>query len=301
MTSLPFLDVSSEFERMICAVRFMSVMTWPNDEEIWHAAEANFTTWLIDQTAKYIKDHETTLKREISGSYRSVRKLAPDNFPPLKHLDLAQSWREMMGDEFLEPLGGLELILDSPSRITFETVMNSRIFQIGIAGDILLLMAAIDRHHQDDTRGGASVKKAVHILLQRNKLEEYITLNRQFKESGYPTLNRTSINAAWREFKPSAHLCAAYCVCKDIYTESWDQLPSLFDEDVFWTFGTIAKDLELFATNFVPRHGSGRPLVPASEMNVLPDDLFESDEVSHGPLESEDLEALKTYRAPKPD
>ncbi len=174
-----------------------------------------------------------------------------------------------------------------------EREVTDKVFDICSAGDIILIMACIDAHHGAVVRGGASVKKAIHVLCTLSDEEQ----NAALKARGYPAVNETSLKTAWKQHKSVAHLCGTYVTTEEEFRAAPNEPPAFYREDVFWIFGAAAKRLEEFATSFHPQ-GQELPLIPASEMHLLLDDVFNSAEVSFRPLGEEMLAALETYRAP---
>ncbi len=297
MQNSPILDPSDYFERKLVAVRLLAYMVWPDDEDRRVAAEATFAANLAIAGARLIRENEPTIRRHAA---KHKRRVAPDIRKLFQRLlddiDPSDWFQQHILKTYVEPLGGLGAITDSPSTDEIEREIGARLFDIYSTGNIILVIASMDTHHRREIRGGASVNKAVHVLCEVANLG----LNDALKSIRCPTINQTSLKAAWRTFKPSAHLCGAYVFTEGEFGRGVHHLPAFYEEKTFWIFGSIAKRLEQFATSFVPKHGRNEPLIAASDMHLLPDDVFDSENVSFTPLPAEFQAALETYRAPIP-
>ncbi len=281
------LEVDQVFDRELAAARLLAHMAWPDDAEKRLSMEAAFAATLAVGYADLIREDERSVKKDLAqSSYR-------DQLPPEALTNPARWFQQAAQDIYIGPLGGLTALSDAPSRSMIEREITAKLFDISSTGDIILIMACLDAHHNAKVRGGASVKKAIHVLCALSDDEQ----NAALKTRGYRTVNETSLKTAWRKQKSVAHLCGAYVATEELFRAGPNEPPAFYREDVFWIFGAVAKRLEEFATLFHP-HGQEMPLIPASEMHLLPDDVFNSGEVSFRPLDDEVIAALETYKAP---
>lgn len=116
--------------------------------------------------------------------------------------------------------------------------------------------------------------------------------------------DRTRIMQAWSDFKPVAHLCAAYteAVATGLKYGGAVQRDIKKGAPFLSALGrtlAVAQDYQSFATSFRP-HGQKAPLIDGDEIFQVPSQarLLELP-ASIGPLREEMVEALKGYRAPK--
>jgi hypothetical protein len=75
---------------------------------------------------------------------------------------------------------------------------------------------------------GASLNKAIHVLRETDGKDE--KRNAGLRQLGFPGVYESSLKEAWRQFKPVAHLCAAYVTTESYYYE--DELSRDFME--YW-------------------------------------------------------------------
>jgi len=164
--------------------------------------------------------------------------------------------------------------------------------QILAAGAALHLVWAMDLHHRTQLTGGASLNKAIAIMLK------------------YPvwpdSLSERSIRGAWSSRKSVAPLCAAYAL---VFNEAL-RTPSgegeerrkieerqkiAYDEDLHLTLA-LAAAYERFGSSFLS-HGQDHPLLDPKKIwqvrGVEADETFVPP-----PLPSEMLAVAQEYRAP---
>ena len=297
MQNPPILDASDIFEQKLVAARLLAYMVWPDDEDRRVAAEATFAANFAIEGERFIRENEPTLQRHVAKYQLQVAPEIRKLFSVLLHnIDLSNWFHQDILESYIDPLGGLKTLTDSPSTNELEREIAARLFDIYSAGQIILVIASMDTHHRGKIRGGASVNKAVHILCGLANSG----LNDELKSIGRRTINQTSLRKGWLRFRPSAHLCGAYVFTEAEFGKGPEHPPAFYEEETFWMFGSIAKRLEQFATSFVPEHGRKEPLIANSDMHLLPDDVFDPENYSFTPLPPEFLRALENYRAPIP-
>lgn len=139
-------------------------------------------------------------------------------------------------------------------------------------------------------RGKAvSVNKAVHVALER--------------KDRHPLIhgNRDNLRKAWSEFKPVAHLCAAYVLTQTALDEPTPKDPAmklLENLDVFFGFAVYFQD---FLTGLKPSHSQLSNLIALEDIWSVPESLgTEPLEPPLDPLTEAEAEAYKDYKSPTP-
>ena len=173
-----------------------------------------------------------------------------------------------------------------------QTAFLRQLPQILVAGTALHLVWAMDVHHRDQLTGGASLNKAIAIMLQYPVWPE--------------SLSERSIRSAWSHRKSVAGLCAAYALVfiDALRTPSgeFEELRKIeerqkiaYDENLHLTLA-LAAAYERFGSSFRP-HGNDRPLLDPKKIWQLRG--VEADETFvPPPLPSEMLAVAQEYRAP---
>jgi hypothetical protein len=164
--------------------------------------------------------------------------------------------------------------------------------QILAAGAALHLVWAMDLHHRTQLTGGASLNKAIAIMLK------------------YPvwpdSLSERSIRGAWSLRKSVAPLCAAYALVfnKALRTPSGEieerhkieeRQKIAYEEDLHLTLA-LAAAYERFGSSFRP-HGNDRPLLDPKKIWQLRG-VEAVENFVPPPLPSEVLAVAQEYRAP---
>jgi hypothetical protein len=167
-----------------------------------------------------------------------------------------------------------------------QTAVLRQLPHILAAGTALHLIWAMDAHHRNQLAGGASLNKAMAIMLN------------------YPVwpdgLSSRSLWSAWARLKSVAHLCAAFAFnFREAFRapsgELDERLEIAYDQDLHLTLALIAA-YERFGSSFRP-HGNERPLLDPGEIWRLRG--IEADETFlPPPLPLEMLEVVQGYHAP---
>jgi hypothetical protein len=302
---VPTIEIETDdpIQRHLAALRIMSYMVFPDDPELRRASEATFRTRVADWYSQVFAT------REKKAQIQFVKECPPKSSNELQRAlaDPALWLREFVFDEFLKPMGGVIegalALTDSLSAMEFHKEFRRRWFGIHYTGRLIFLMGAINEQRPSDR---ASLNKALYILSETDGKNEALTA--LFKEQGYPAVNDSSVKAAWRVFRPVAHLCVAFVateiLCCENYisrgfAEYWNMRPVLHEDLVFNAFCTIAKSAESFVTRF-RSHGQRRPLIPSEEIYALPDKMFDLylPQLPWMNLLDEEVKALEAYRAP---
>jgi hypothetical protein len=146
------------------------------------------------------------------------------------------------------------------------------------AGQILLIIRAIEVHHLE-LLGGGSIKKAAFLI-------EYAD------GRGGLIKNERDIREAWKNFKNVAHLSAAWHLV-DLSSDG-----KFYETEELVLFLIIARDFQKFATSFYP-HARKSTLLDSNEVWSVPGNLPLPEPVVPvaPPLHENDLAVLKEYRA----
>lgn len=250
------------------AQRLLTYMAWPNEE-------APRQQYLAALGAERIGE----LEKITAGD--------------LKSPDWEQIRKEMIGwvsDRYFQPSGGFGTVASAPSIGSLRLAGAEKTKAWLAVGQLLYTIRCIATFHAD-VRGGASINKSVELMTR------FV--------SGKNTLSdRTRIMQAWSDFKPVAHLCAAYTEAVAIGLKYGGAVQEDIREGApfFSALGrtlAVAQDYQSFATSFRP-HGREAPLIDTDEIFQVPDQTrLREMPASIGPLKDEMIVALRGYRAPK--
>jgi hypothetical protein len=140
-----------------------------------------------------------------------------------------------------------------------------------------------------DMPGGPSVGKAINLL-------------ERFSAGPDMPKDQRGLRAAWRRFKPVAHLCAAFVsLITEIQQEPEDRQGvlalGLFSAWLGVMLG-VGREFQNFATSY-KAPGQNAPLLIAAELCTVPKSLkLPKTKVKTAPFSAETLDAMKDYRAP---
>ncbi len=298
------IEVSDRIARHLASVRLMSYMIFPDNLDLRTASEVTSRTKLADwYSGVFAEEKKKAQTRVLSGvEFKSAEERARALADP-------SAWvRDKLFDDFLKPLGGVIggaiALTDSPSADALMQEWTRRWFGIVYTGKLVCLIFSINEHHP---QFGASLNKAIYVLRETDGKDE--ERNAGLRQFGFPSVYESSLKEAWRQFKPVAHLCAAYVTTESHYYEDelsrdfmeyWLKPPALYQDDVFGTFCRVARSVEQFVTTFRP-HGRRQALISKDEIYSLPEKIFEpkASPLSARKLTDDEMAALKTYRAPK--
>jgi hypothetical protein len=302
---MPTIEIETNdlIQRHVAALRIMSYMVFPDKPELRDASEATFRTKVADWYAQVFANlgEETQIQFVNEWRPKSRKELRRALADPASWL------RRIVFDDFLRPLGGVIggalALTNSLSATEFKKEFQRRWFGIYYTGKLIFLIGSINEQRPG---AGASLNKALHILRETDGKSEVVTAI--LKEHGYPAVNDSSLKAAWRVFRPVAHLCAAYLATETLcvenlisrgFTEYWNIRPVFHEDFVFEAFCTFAKFAESFVTSFRSQ-GQREALIPREEIYALPEKMFDYDvpQLPWMNLLDEEVRALETYRAP---
>jgi hypothetical protein len=298
-------NISTRVDRNLAAVRLMSHMLFPDPPNSRQAAESTFRAKLAEWYATAFTHRAEEKQKEVI--LRIGQKMGGEL--PRALADPGKWATNWIFNDFLEPVGGLAagaaVLADSPSASWLERERRRRWFGMTYTGKLACLVGSMHQHHESV---GPSLNKAVYLLCELDGKDKLVTANLRWL--GFPAVYESSLKEAWRQFKPVAHLCAAYVVTDCVFyaaelarsfLEYWQKPPAFYADDAFHQFCHVARVAEVFLTTFRPR-GQSEPLVPKNMINSMPDGIFSP---SHAlfqfqKLTGEELAALERYRAPKP-
>jgi hypothetical protein len=123
-----------------------------------------------------------------------------------------------------------------------------------MVGDMLSDVWAMALHHETELTGGASISKAIILLLAR----------------GIAVSEKTAWTA-WTKYSAAAHFCAAFALryhCADPSSLDED-MKIAFDEELQVTLA-IARSFQRFGTSFKP-YGARKPLLDPATIWTLQD------------------------------
>jgi hypothetical protein len=298
------IEVSDRIARHLASVRLMSYMVFPDNLDLRTASEVTFRTKLADwYSGMFAKEGKEAQTRVLSGvEFKSTEERARALADP-------SAWvRDKFFGDFLRPvggaIGGAVSLTDSPSADALKQEWTRRWFGIVYTGKLVCLIFSINEHHP---QVGASLNKAIYVLRETEGKDE--ERNAGLRRFGFPSVYESSLKEAWRQFKPVAHLCAAYVTTESHYYEDelsrdfmeyWLKPPAIYEDDMFGTFCLVARSVEQFVTTFRP-HGRRQALISKDEIYSLPEKIFDPKVplLSARRLTDDEMAALKTYRAPK--
>jgi hypothetical protein len=158
------------------------------------------------------------------------------------------------------PVGDLALLqAESPSEVLSG---GKNCFGGWVAGEILLLILNLAEHAPEH----ASVNRAVRVLVDD-------LAKRKLRNGREAPCSRALLLAEWSNFRPAAHLWAAY----NIYAQRWGGLEMsaielLPEKVVDLSLLATAAELARSAAGIVPR-GRQRPILDPGELWTIPDAL----------------------------
>ena len=298
------IEVSDRLARYLASVRLMSYMVFPDNLDLRTAGEVTFRTKLADwYSGMFAEKKKEAQTRVLSGvKFKSAEERARALADP-------SAWvRDKLFSDFLKPLGGVigsaVALTDSPSADALQQEWTRRWFGIVYTGKLVCLIFSINEHHP---QVGASLNKAIYVLRETEGKDE--ERNAGLRRFGFPSVYESSLKEAWRQFKPVAHLCAAYVTTESHYYEDelsrdfmeyWLKPPAIYEDDVCGTFCLVARSVEQFVTTFRP-HGRRQALISKDEIYSLPEKIFDPKVplLSARRLTDDEMAALRTYKAPK--
>jgi hypothetical protein len=205
------IEVSDRIARHLASVRLMSYMVFPDNLDLRTASEVTFRTKLADwYSGAFAEEKKEAQTRVLSAvefkSEERARALAEPS-----------AWvRNKLFDDFLKPvggaIGGAVALTDSPSADTLKQEWTRRWFGVVYTGKLVCLIFSINEHLP---QVGASLNKAIYVLRETEGKDE--ERNAGLKQFGFPSVYESSLKEAWRQFKPVAHLCAAYVTTESHY------------------------------------------------------------------------------------
>ncbi len=298
-------DISTRVDRHLAAVRLRSYIAFPDEPKLREAAETTFRARLAEFYSAAFAHRSEEKQKEVL--LRLLPKM-PDELPRAL-ADPAKWAKNRIFNDFLEPFGGLAAgaaaLAHAPSWSWLEKEWRKRWFGITYTGKLVCLVGSMHQHHESI---GPSLKKAIYLLCEMDGKNKQLSSN--LRRLGLPAVYDSSLKAAWRQFKPVAHLCAAYVVTDCVFyadeldrnfIEYWHLEPAFCaDDKAFHQFWHVARTAELFLTTFRP-HGQSEPLVPRNMIYSMPAANFcpSDGAFQFQRLTSEELAALGKYRAPK--
>ena len=163
-------------------------------------------------------------------------------------------------EQQLADAGDYASLVEAKGLASYRSEIEKRTSDWLAAGEILRLVAIMAEHHPD-LKGGASVNKAMHILLQ-------------VKLSPIPR-NAASLSDAWSSCSGVSHLCAAFVdlalAAKDARPDAVEaEVARRWDADFLWFLGRAAA-YEKFGLHSKPKHGLKTPFLDPEETWVLPE------------------------------
>ena len=298
-------NTSTRVDRYLAAARLISYLTFPDDLELRKAAEITLRAKLAEWYSHAFAARPEEKRKAV------LLRLGPkikDELPRAL-ADPAEWAKDWIFNDFLEPAGGLAtgaaMLADAPSLSWLAEEFTRRWFGITYIGKLVCLIGSMHQHHDSL---GPSLNKAIYLLCEMDGKDKRLTAN--LRRLGFPAVYESSLKKAWSQFRPVAHLCAAYVVTDCVFYETeltrnfmeyWHLLPAFCAKDLaFHQFCHIARAAQRFLTSFRP-HGRSEPVVPKNIMYAIPEGIFSP---SHAlfqfqKLTSEELSALGNYKAPK--
>jgi hypothetical protein len=297
------IEISDRIARHLASVRLMSYMVFPDSLDLRSASEVTFRTKLAEwYSGVFAEEKKEAQTRVLSGvEFKSAEDRARALADP-------SAWvRDKLFSDFLKPvggaIGGAVKLTDSPSADALKQEWTRRWFGVVYTGKLVCLIFSINEHHP---QVGASLNKAIYVLRETDGKDE--KRNAGLRQLGFPGVYESSLKEAWRQFKPVAHLCAAYVTTESYYYEDelsrdfmeyWLKPPAIYQDEVFGTFCRVARSVEQFVTTFRP-HGQRQALITKDEIYSLPEKIDpKAPLLSPRRLTDDEIAALGTYRAPK--
>lgn len=296
--------ISTRVDRHLAAIRLISYMAFPGDPELRLAAETAFATKLAEWYTRAFTHQAEEKQKEV------LLRIGPrmgDELPQAL-ADPANWAKNWILNDFLETVGGIAagaaVLADAPSARWLDDERRRRWFAITYTGKLVVLVCSMYQHHQSI---GPSLKKAIYLLCEMDGKDKRVTAG--LRRLGFPAVYESSLKDAWRQFKPVAHLCAAYMVTDSHFyaaelardfMEYWQRPPAIYADNAFVNFCHIARAAERFLSSFHP-HGQSEPLVPKNMIYSMPEGIFSPSHplIPFPKLTSQQLDILDKYRAPK--
>jgi hypothetical protein len=199
-----------------------------------------------------------------------------------------EEWANTSGfvERWFHGVGGFRSVARAPGLEKLEAVVAGRETGWLSAGLILALIRRMAEHHPK-LPGGASVKKAVHII-ETVKIPMVIRNSRDLRK-------------AWAKYKPVAHFCAAlFDRVVRLAVSSKDDASSDGPLDDVMSFLGEAEAYLNFGTSYAALR-SEETLLDPTEVWFIPEDAaIVSTALVSAPLSGELLAAAQSYRAPIP-
>jgi hypothetical protein len=219
---------------------------------------------------------ETERLRRCSAMAETLLGMSDQDDEP-EAIVLANSW--------FWGVGGFRTASQSDPYEKQQAAFLKHLSQMLVAGTALHLVWAMDAHHRTQLAGGASISKAISILL------EY--------PAWFSRLSARTHWSAWSHYKLAAHLCAAFTFAlheafRAPPGEIDERLKVAYDEDLHATL-SLAAAYQQFGCGFTP-HGTECPLLDEAEIWQLRGIEVDSD-FSPEPLPPEMLAVAERHQA----
>ncbi|MEE8284405.1 MAG: hypothetical protein V3R63_05410 [Alphaproteobacteria bacterium] len=257
-------------DRSSAALRLAAAMAWPDDE----GRRREFVATRGAQAVQAAAD--TRLAVAVANfapppDAGSATQASQDAFPGAFHID-----------------SDLAVDADAPGMDAVSELITENAPGWYVAGSVLYLVSTMAKYHRD-LPGGPGVGKA-------------ITLLERFGSGPDMPKDRRGLRAAWRRFKPVAHLCAAFVsLITEIQREPVDRqdalAPGVFSAWLGVMLG-VGREFQDFATSF-KAPGQHAPLLVAAEIWTVPKSLtLPKTKVKTAPFSAGTLATFKDHRAP---
>lgn len=266
--------------RMQALPRLRAVAAWPHDQE----RRQQFEATQIGKLLCGLQDQRESLRK---GSSEHLHLHSHDACP----LDTLDSAIER-AERWLDDTGGWQSLVHAPSLEDLMAEEERRANDGMLAGMILAYFWQLAYHHGSDIRRGASINKAIHLILETS--------------GGTSTIkDRREIKRKWSQYRCVAHIHAAIFDHFDwivANSESKEEALRCVGEHVVWNSGLIldrAYAYQRFALNRSagPR---GSSLLDRESCWLLSDDEpWQWQYAAPDPLPPEMIALAKSYRAPQ--
>jgi hypothetical protein len=222
------------------------------------------------------KDKTTIARRRSALAVTLLGMSEPDHDEP-EAVAQVKSW--------FRRAGGFRTASQSDPYDKQQAAFLRQFPQILAAGTALHLVWAMNLYHQKQLVGGASLSKAIAIIMESSVWSS--------------NLSERSLWSAWSNYKTAAHLCAAF---SSAFHEAFQMplgerdegLKIAYDQELHVTLA-LAMAYQKFGSGFRP-HGQERPLLDPGEIWLLrginPDEAFRPP-----PLPPEMLAVAQRYQA----
>lgn len=175
----------------------------------------------------------------------------------------------------------LRLLIEAPSYDAFKGFTAANTKCAIVAGDILMTLYLMDRFGVPEP----SLNKAIFVAMEYAKTAKYGDGTRM-------NVSERMVLECWNEYKPVAHLWAAFRI-----NGAYPYAPA---DDIFsqTKFLEVAAGLYRFGVEFVPfRARPKTPILDAKKCWALPDNIVASNLISDR-IPDRLLKYLKKYKAP---